>query len=408
MIWDLTSLDQHKYQPIFMDLARKAAALRPDIVKNWEGLAWRLLGAGEYEEAIEALTKAVSKFPTEPRLHLMLADTYYQARQFDLAHKILHRISEVSINDRETIIYRLELLMTTKAVKDLGQVAINTLAVDPTNMTALRILASETRKNGNHEIMIPICQTALQHEPGHTQAHYELAHAFMSVGRSEEAQELIDINRFVTVTELGTPPSYANAEVFESALASEIIHNPTLKPDPFGRATRAGFQTMGGLPHAGESVIGDVINLIRSAVDAFEAKLPETLDHPFIKRRPKGAHLNAWAVVYSGEGHQVAHIHGTGWLSGVYYVSVPKQSCSDPRNGCLVLGAMEIEGLNLAPPWGMRDIHPCSGRLVLFPSYVPHATIPTGSPNKRICIAFDVKPSRDVSNMAVARHLGED
>ena len=80
MIWDLTPLDEHKYQPILMDLARKAAALRPDIVKNWEGLALRLLGAGEYEEAIAALTKAVSKFPTEPRLHLMLADAYYQAR----------------------------------------------------------------------------------------------------------------------------------------------------------------------------------------------------------------------------------------------------------------------------------------------------------------------------------------
>ena len=326
--------------------------------------------------------------------------------QFHLAHKVLRRASAVPINDRETIIYRLKLLMTMKAVKDLGQVAINTLALDPTNITALIVLGRETRKNGNPEIMIPICQAALKHEPGHTQAHYELALAFMSVGRSEEARDLIDINRFVTVTKVATPRGYANAETFELALASEIIHNATLKPDPSGRATRGGFQTMGGLPHAGESVIGEVINLIRLAVDAFEANLPETLDHPFIKRRPKRAQLNAWAVVYPGEGRQVAHIHATGWLSGVYYVSVPKQSCNDSRNGCLVLGATEI--VNLDPPWGVRDIMPVSGRLVLFPSYIPHATIPTGSPDKRICISFDVEPARTVSDMAVARHLGED
>jgi hypothetical protein len=338
----------------------------------------------------------------------MLADTYYQAGQFDLAQKALRRASAVPINDRETIIYHLELLMTIKAVKDLGQVAINTLALDPTNITAIRVLGRETRKNGNSEIMIPICQTALRHEPGHTQAHYELALAFMSVGRSEEARDLMDTNRFVTVTEVTTPQTYTNAETFESALASEITHNATLKPDPLGRATRGGLQTTGGLPHAGESVIGEVINLIRLAVDVYEANLPETLDHPFIKGRPKRADLNAWAVVYPGEGRQVAHIHATSWLSGVYYVSVPKQSCSDSRNGCLVLGAMEVEGLNLDPPWGLREIKPVSGGLVLFPSYMPHATIPTGSPNKRICIAFDVKPPRTVSDMAVARHLVED
>jgi Putative 2OG-Fe(II) oxygenase/Tetratricopeptide repeat len=408
MIWDPTPQDAHKYQPIFMDLARKAAALRPDIMGNWERLAWHLLGAGEYEEAIRALTRAVSEFPTEPRPNLMLADIYYKAGRLDLAHKALHRASVVPINDRETIIYRLELLMTMKAVKDLGQVAIDTLALDPTNITALRGLGRETRKNGNPEIMIPICQAALEHEPGHTQALYELALAFMSVGRSEEARDLMDINRFVTVIKVCTPQTYANAEAFESALASEIIRNATLKPDPLGRATRGGFQTMGGLPHAGEFVIGEVINLIRLAVDEFVVNLPETLDHPFIKGRPKRADLNAWAVVYPGEGRQVAHIHATSWLSGVYYVSVPRQSCSKSRNGCLVLGAFEIEGQSLDPPWGMREIKPVSGGLVLFPSYIPHATIPTGSPDKRICIAFDVKPPRTVSDMAVARHLDED
>ena len=40
---------------------------------------------------------------------------------------------------------------------------------------------------------------------------------------------------------------------------------------------------MDGLPHAGERAIGDVITLIRLAVDAFEANLTEELDHPFIK-----------------------------------------------------------------------------------------------------------------------------
>ncbi len=43
-------------------------------------------------------------------------------------------------------------------------------------------------------------------------------------------------------------------------------------------------------------------------------------------------------------------------------------------------------------PWGVRDIRPAPGRLVLFPSFVPHATLPTKSPEPRICVAFDVVP----------------
>ena len=72
MIWDLMPWYGPKYRPIFIDLARKATALRPDIEKNWERLALRLIGTGEYEEAIAVLSEAVSKFPTEPRLHLIL------------------------------------------------------------------------------------------------------------------------------------------------------------------------------------------------------------------------------------------------------------------------------------------------------------------------------------------------
>jgi uncharacterized protein (TIGR02466 family) len=127
-------------------------------------------------------------------------------------------------------------------------------------------------------------------------------------------------------------------------------------------------------------------------VDAFESNLADGLQHPFIERRPKRAWLEAWAVVYPGDGRQVAHIHAGGWLSGVYYVTVPKTSYDELRSGCLVLGALELKGQSVDPPWGIRDIRPAPGRLVLFPSYVPHATIPTKSTDARICIAFDVVP----------------
>jgi hypothetical protein len=238
--------------------------------------------------------------------------------------------------------------------------------------------------------MISPCNTALKHQPGHTQARYELAVAFMILGRSKEARGLIDLDRFITVSEVVTPQSYTDGKTFEAALVDEITRNPTLKPDPLDRATKGALQTMDGLPHAGERAVSEAINLIRLAVDAFEGNLTEELDDPFGRTRPRRAWLNAWAIVYPSDGRQVTHIHAAAWLSGVYYVSAPKTSSNDQRNGCLVLGA--IEGLNIDPPWGIRDIRPAPNRLVLFPSYIPHATIPTGANDKRICVAFNVIP----------------
>jgi uncharacterized protein (TIGR02466 family) len=388
MIWDLMHQYGPKYWPILIDLDRKATALRPDIMKNWERLALHLIGSGDYEEAIAVLREAVSKFPTEPRLHLILAGTYHLAQRPNLAYEVVCQAPAVPAHDRAMAIYRLEVLM--KAEKDRSHFASNILALDPTNISALRVLGEDCRKNGTPEIMIPVCEAALEHEPGHTLARYELAIALTLSGRSEKARQLINLDRFITVTEVIAPQDYANAKTFETALTSEIMRNPTLKADPPDKATRGGLQTEDGLPHAGEPAISDLIKLIRSAVDAFEANL-EDLDHPFVRRRPKQACLNAWAVVYRGDGRQVAHIHATAWLSGVYYVSVPKTLYDDQRKGCLVLGASELEGLSIIPPWGVRDIRPVPGRLVLFPSYVPHATISTGTTDPRICIAFDVK-----------------
>jgi hypothetical protein len=46
------------------------------------------------------------------------------------------------------------------------------------------------------------------------------------------------------------------------------------------------------------------------------------------------------------------------------------------------------------PPWPVVDVEPVPGRLILFPSYVPHETLPTGSDQTRISVAFDVADVR--------------
>ena len=54
------------------------------------------------------------------------------------------------------------------------------------------------------------------------------------------------------------------------------------------------------------------------------------------------------------------------------------------------------------PPWGTLQIEPVPGRLVLFPSCVPHATEASGVDGARISVAFDVLPVHDAAAAHVA------
>jgi len=382
-----------KHLPTIIALYRKAAALRPDVVDNWYMLASFLVEARQNEEAVAVLTQAISKLPTHPRLYLMLGQTHYITRRVDLAREVLERTPAIPEDDREMTMWRLTLLIDT-GLADRAQAATDILALDPVNSYALMLLGAVTRRNGSSQKMIPFCRAALEAEPGHTRARYELAVALARLGRSQEARQMIDLNQFVRVIDLRPPESYVNAQTLENALVSEITRNNTLEADPVDRATRGGFQTSASLPQRGDDAIGIVLDRIRLRVDRFETSLPEDLNDPFVTKRPKRVKLRAWAVVYPGGGWQKPHIHDTGWLSGVYYVSAPKASGHNRRGGLLVLGKFENEQPGTdPPPWGVRDIRPLPGRLVLFPSYIPHSTIPTNSSDQRICLAFDVMRS---------------
>jgi thioredoxin-like negative regulator of GroEL len=389
MRWDMSA--QTGNLGVLVDLARKATALRSGDAKHWETLAQSLLLMDKDEEAAAVLIDAIARLPAEPKLSLMLADTYYRLGRHDLFSQIMHQVPAIPGDDRKTALYRLEILMKAGIADDANRIAREALALDLTSDAAIELLGRTARRNATSEVMIPICQAAMKQRTGHVQARYELAVAYAHLGRSDEARQLIDLDRFVTVTSVAVPGEYVRAETFEEALSGEIARNPTLRPDPIGKATRRGLQTSGDLAFGSGGAMGALIDLIRSAVEAYVAALPDGSDDPFVAACPEKAGLDAWAVVYPGEGYQERHIHSAGWLSGIYYVSVPEIAGSDARAGCLALGSLNLPEAR-EPPWGVRNIRPAPGQLIMFPSFIPHATIPTRSPGSRICVAFDVIP----------------
>lgn len=121
--------------------------------------------------------------------------------------------------------------------------------------------------------------------------------------------------------------------------------------------------------------------------------LPWEAGHPFLGRRPKRWRLQMWSVVMDSQGHQIPHTHDDGYLSGVYYPLLPETVGSEGsgESGWIEFGR-PMQELAEGGDLNTRRIAPKAGRLVIFPSYFVHNTVPFESDQPRISIAFDLVP----------------
>jgi hypothetical protein len=98
--------------------------------------------------------------------------------------------------------------------------------------------------------------------------------------------------------------------------------------------------------------------------------------------------LGAWSARLGAQGFHVDHVHPEGWLSSAFYVRVPKGLVD--RAGWLKFGE---PGTPTRPPLAAEYfVEPEPGKLVLFPSYMWHGTVPFVGPQTRLACAFDILP----------------
>ena len=109
----------------------------------------------------------------------------------------------------------------------------------------------------------------------------------------------------------------------------------------------------------------------------------------YITKWPSEKIVKGWHVILKQQGHQLAHLHPTGWLSGVIYLKVvPTMGKQE--------GAIEftLDSPNYLDNCSSRKMHhPKLGDIVLFPSSLHHRTIPFSADTDRISISFDLMPN---------------
>jgi len=164
-------------------------------------------------------------------------------------------------------------------------------------------------------------------------------------------------------------------------IAKEITENPSLIHDRANKPTRGGQQTHELLLDPSRTV-GQVYEKIKAILIDYGTQLPAA-----IRIDPNKKYgLSGWAVSLQSGGYQLRHTHPEAVVSAVLYITIPEElgQVSD-ESGCLYFSKRRADQQN-----DEIKIKPAPGKLVIFPSFLPHETTPFEALSERICIACNL------------------
>lgn len=206
------------------------------------------------------------------------------------------------------------------------------------------------------------------------------------------AEWLNDYARDVMVFDLEPPQGYRDMESFNRDLLAYLGGVHDRAQQYLTQTLRGGTQTHDEMFYNGHPLVDRLLPRINDAIKSYVAGWRSGGDHPFAARRGRGfRHAGSWSSRLADCGFHVNHFHHKGWVSSCYYVAVPEIAAVEEPQGWIKFGEPAAEFGSAFPV--RRMIQPKPGRLVLFPSYMWHGTMPFHSPQSRVTIAFDAVPA---------------
>ena len=337
---------------------RQVITTAPDHAPSWMRLGMTLLRQDKLDEAAAALQKAISLNPELAAAHGNLGNVYQKQDKKDEAEAAYDKAVSLNPKDAQSHVSLGLMKLRRGAAMDAAEIFERTLS----------LMGPERRAAA----WLPFAQAeSLGQMPGGTRAA---------------------MAKLIHRAHLAAPEGYANVAALNADLVRALSEEPSVW-EPAGKATRSGSQTGLLLDNPREPYLSFVKSL-RAAIDARFDMLEKQPGHPFLGQIPKTYQLDLWGTLLTEGGHQHAHIHVAGWMSGVYYVSLPQTmgDGSETKDGWIEFGHPPPDFTPSFDPHTLT-FEPKEGDALFFPSYLFHRTLPFQGTDKRISLAFDVKPT---------------
>ena len=179
-----------------------------------------------------------------------------------------------------------------------------------------------------------------------------------------------------------------NSTEFVKEVIGEL-NNVKTNWEPNDRTARKGFVTdqKFNLFASSSGKLAQLKAIIFDEINAYYLKFQEE-SCSYIKKWPSEIFLYGWHVVLKQQGYNTAHIHPSGWLSGVIYLKVVP--ALEKNEGAIEFSLNGEDYHHKNSP--SLIFQPDVGDIVFFPSSLHHRTIPFTTDTDRIIISFDLKP----------------
>lgn len=386
-----------------------AAALEAGRVEHADELYGKALAEDPtHREALKALTrlaieyrggegafahyeKAARERPAQPKSWLDWAMALIMNRQTEEAKAVAERGLAANPDNRELLTVR---SYAGGLVGDAPAALVELEALlvarpgDPALASAIPPIALRA---GRPERAAELLERQVNANPGDQVSWSLLSLAWRLVGDPRE-DWLCAYDRLVMVTTVPSADGSRNPEDYAAEMAAVLDPLHVTRAAPGDQTLRGGTQTSGPLFARPDPAIQQFRDAVRMAAERAVAELPDDPTHPFLSRKsPHFGFSGSWSVRLAAGGHHVSHVHPQGWMSSAYYARLPAGDDQARRGheGWIQFGVPpEHLGLSLPP---RRIVEPGPGKLVLFPSYMWHGTIPFGS-GDRLTAAFDYQP----------------
>jgi tetratricopeptide (TPR) repeat protein len=244
---------------------------------------------------------------------------------------------------------------------------------------------------GDYARTVALCERAVAINP-HDQVALSTMGTAWRLMEDARDEALNGYDTLIQAFELEAPEGFSSMEDFNAELNGwlDSVHPDTR--EYLNQSLRGGTQTPDQIFGRGHELVEKVRARIDQTVARYIAGLKSDETHPFLSRRARDfRYSGSWSSRLRDCGFHVNHIHPQGWISSCYYVAVPKAVEDEKeRQGWIKFGEPTF-AVALKEPI-RRAIRPRPGRLVLFPSYMWHGTIPFHDAQPRTTIAFDVVP----------------
>ena len=327
--------------------ARAALEHNPSFAEAYYNLGLaRHLGT-QYEAAVEAYEKALELKPDFDDARESLGQALQDLGRFDEA--ITHF---KSVGSRMSNARTLECYFALGGRKDYEQCLQGLCVTDPTNIWVAGISAFAAQQ-WKTENPYPFCPHPLD---------------------------------FIFSTNVGSQvPSF---ETFAENLEKEIEKAETVWAPP-QNTTVKGYHTLGNLFQMGTPSIVKLQEIISRQIAAYRNAFADRSDG-IITQWPEKSGLSGWHIRLLKDGYQEAHIHPSGWVSGVIYLKLPRSLEGEEGAITFTLHGRDLPILDHDIPTVRHT--PKVGDLVLFPSSLYHYTSPFHSDGERHVVAFDLCP----------------